>query len=146
MRDFIFFTTDEWVFLASVLTATCVVVLLRHYWSRIAKALTFLDLSDANTLVRVSFDDNFHNFNASERYSIRYSGGSGGASRAAKRAINDDLRGMLDGNGCISGEELFKLWCAFGETPSVDGMYFDAYGYARRRANFYAWRKRIFLF
>jgi len=146
MRDFIFLSTDEWVFLASVLAATGVFVLLRCYWNRLAKALTFLDLSDANTLVRVSFDDNFHNFSASERYSISYAGGSSGALRAAKRAINDDLRGMQDGNGCISGEELFKLWCAFGETPSVDGMYFDAYGYARRRANFYAWRKRILLF
>lgn len=145
MRDFIFLSTDEWVFLASVLTATGVVVLLRRYWNTLAKALKFLDLSDSNA-VRVSFDDNFHNFSASERYSINYSGGSNGALRAAKRAINDDLRGMLEGNGFISGEELYKLWCAFGETPSVDGMFFDAYGYARRRANFYAWRKRIFLF
>lgn len=145
MRDFIFLSTDEWVFLALVLTATGVVVLLRRYWNTLAKALKFLDLSDSDT-VRVSFDDNFHNFSTSERYTIHYSGGSSGALRAAKRAVNDDLRGMLDGNGFISGKELYKLWCAFGETPSVDGMFFDAYGYARRRANFYAWRKRIFLF
>ena len=145
MRDFIFLSTDEWVFLASVLTATGFIVLLRRYWNTLAKALKFLDLSDSGT-VQVSFDDNFHNFSTSERYTIRYSGGSSGALRAAKRAVNDDLRGMLDGNGFISGKELYKLWCAFGETPSVDGMFFDAYGYARRRANFYAWRKRIFLF
>jgi len=62
------------------------------------------------------------------------------------RAINDDLCGMLKGSGYISGQELYDLWCTFGETPRVDGLFFNAYGYARRRANFYAWRKRIFLF
>ena len=145
MRDFLFLSTHEWVFLASVLAATAVVVLLRGHLKTLVEALNCLDLSDSNT-VRVSFGDNFHNFRASDRYSMSYSGGSRSALRAARRAINDDLRGMLEGKGYISGKELYGLWCAFGETPSVDGAYFDASGYARRRANFYAWRKRIFLF
>jgi len=145
MRDFLFLSTHEWVFLASVLSLTGVFALFRRHLKTLVKTLNCLDLSDSNT-VRVSYSDNFHNYSVSESYSMSYSGGSRSALRAAKRAINDDLCGMLKGNGYISGQELYDLWCTFGETPRVDGLFFNAYGYARRRAIFYAWRKRIFLF
>jgi len=144
MRDVILFSLSETIFLVSALATVGVILILRRFRDTLVARLTFLDLSKTTT--RLRFDDNFHSFRASERYSIYCAGGSGSALRTAKRAINDDLKGLLSSNGFLSPEALFELWCLFGETPSTDGVFFNASGYARSRARYYAWRKRILLF
>ena len=142
MTHFLFLSTSEWLFLGSmtVLFGTAW-LLIRHKDNWLSK-IPFMNSSEE--VYRITFDDNFHNFASSERYTVTVSGGSRKALREARRAINCDLRGMESDRWWVNPKELYSLWSAFGETPYVPG--FNPYRYALRRAYYYSFRKLFLRF
>ena len=123
---------SEWRFLIVVAAVTALAYVL---WLTRNKWLYIIPVDDYPlTQTQIIFDDLFHNFDPRERYSSTVFGGMRSGVRAAKRAINDDLRGIVAANPGISHRELFSIWRSFGEKPSVYGSGFDAYDYAKRRA------------
>jgi len=123
---------SEWRFLtvaASVTALGYALWLSRNKWLYIIPVDGY-----PRTRTQIIFDDLFHNVDPLERYSITVFGGVRSGVRDAKRAINDDLKGIVEANPGITPRELFSMWCSFGEKPTVSGSGFDAYDYAKKRA------------
>lgn len=142
MTHFLFLSTSEWLFLGTVATLSGAAWLLHRYKDGWLPKMPFMNHS--LDVYRITYDDNFHNYASSERYTVTVSGGRRRAIREAKRAINGDLRGMTGDRWWVSPNELYGLWKAFGETPYVDG--FNPHRYALRRAYYYSFRKLFLRF
>ena len=142
MTHFLFLSASEWLFLGTVATLSWAAWLLNRHKDGWLSKLPFMNHSlDVYT---ITYDDNFHNHDSSERYSVTVTGGRRRAIREAKRAINADLSGMTTDCWWISPNELYRLWRAFGETPYVSG--FNPHRYALRRAYYYSLRKLFLRF
>ena len=106
MTHFLFLSTSEWLFLGSMTVFFGTAGLLIRYKDNWLSKIPFMNSSEE--VYRITFDDNFHNFASSERYTVTVSGGSRKALREAKRAINCDLRGMKSDRWWISPNELWE--------------------------------------
>ena len=112
-------TPSEWRFLTVTASVTAIGYTL---WLTRIKWLYIIPVDGyPRTRTRIIFDDLFHNLDPRERYSITVFGGMRSRVRAAKRAINDDLKGIVEVNPGITQRELFSMWCSFGDPPTVSG-------------------------
>ena len=79
----------------------------------------------------VYVDDNFHNRDAEERYILGVYETEEEAVNAAKMIVDEFL---LTNNGPKStANDLYELYCGFGEDPWITYLNFNAWDYAKLR-------------
>lgn len=81
----------------------------------------------------VYVDDNFHYQDEEERYTLGIFRTEEEAINAAKKIVDEFLQSQNKSGTTV--DELYELYCGFGESPWISFSIFNAWNYAKQRCS-----------